>query len=110
MKSSALVVDYKYCDGCNSCVVACRMEKGMAVEEWGVRLIEAGPEKVDGKWMWNFIPYLSKRCDLCADRVDAGEKPSCVKHCLGSCLYLVPLDELGAKLAELGGEVEAIVP
>lgn len=106
----ALVVDYKYCDGCNSCVVACRMEKGMTIDEWGIKLNEVGPEKVDGKWMWDFIPYLSKRCDLCADRVAEGKKPACVHHCLSSCMYLVPLDELGQKLDELGDEVEVLIP
>ena len=108
--NSALVVDYKYCDGCNSCVVACRMEKGMAIDEWGIRLNEVGPEKIDGKWMWSFIPYLSKRCDLCEDRVAEGKKPACVHHCLSSCMYLVPLEQLGQKLEELGSEVEVLIP
>ena len=107
---SALVIDYKYCDGCNSCVVACRMEKGLPVDEWGIKLKEIGPEKIDGKWMWNFLPYLSDRCDLCEERVAAGEKPSCVKHCLSSCLELVPYEELGQKLGQMGKTVAVMVP
>lgn len=107
---NALIVDYKYCDGCNSCVVACRMEKELAVDEWGIKLNEVGPEKIDGKWMWNFIPYLSKRCDLCEERVENGEQAMCVKHCLSSCMYLVPLDQVGQKLQELGTDVEVLIP
>lgn len=106
----ALVVDYKYCDGCNSCVVACRMEKGMEIDEWGIRLNEVGPERIDGKWMWSFIPYLSKRCDLCEERVEQGKLPSCVHHCLGSCMYLVDFEDLGQKLSDLGEEVAVLVP
>lgn len=106
----ALIVDYKYCDGCNSCVVACRKEKGMALDEWGIGLKEIGPEKINGKWMWSFVPYVSKRCDLCADRINEGKKPSCVQHCLSACMYAVPIREVGAKLDELGDEVAVLVP
>ena len=60
--------------------------------------------------MWNYLPYLSDRCDLCADRVEAGQKPSCALHCLSSCIELVPLEELGKRVGELGKTVAVYVP
>ena len=79
---NALVIDYKYCDQCNSCVVACQQEHNFTEEEWGIRIKEIGPENIDGSWMWDYLPYLSKRCDLCADRVEEGKLPSCVQRCV----------------------------
>lgn len=104
---NALVFDYKYCDKCNSCVVACQVEHGFSEDEWGIRIAEMGPEMVDGKWMWDYLPYLSRRCDLCADRVEEGKQPSCVQHCLSACIELVPLEDLPARLEELGDRVAA---
>ena len=107
---SALVIDYKYCDQCNSCVVACKTEKGFEGDEWGIAIKEIGPEQIDGKWMWNYLPYLSDRCDLCAERRANGELPSCVKHCLSACMEVVPLDKLGERMEELGETVVCYIP
>lgn len=107
---NALVIDYKYCDQCNSCVVACQNEKGLTQNEWGIRIQEIGPEKIDGKWMWNYLPYLSNRCDLCEDRVSQGKQPSCVQHCLSACMELVPLDKLSTRMEELGKTIAVYMP
>jgi Fe-S-cluster-containing dehydrogenase component len=107
---SALLIDYKYCNGCNSCVIACRNEKELDGESWGIALKEIGPEKINGKWMWNFLPYLSDNCDLCKSRVNEGKKPSCVHHCLSQCMELVTLDELPKRMDALGGSVVCYVP
>jgi Fe-S-cluster-containing dehydrogenase component len=107
---SALLIDYKYCDGCNSCVVACKKEKGLSGDDWGIAVKEIGPEKIDGKWMWNFLPYLSNHCDLCKSRVDEGKEPACVHHCLSACMELVALDELPMRMDALGETVACYIP
>lgn len=107
---NALLIDYKYCDQCNSCVVACKNEKHLVDQEWGIKIQEIGPELVDGKWMWNYLPYLSDRCDLCESRVAEGKQPACVHHCLSQCMELVSLDQLATRMEELGDTVAVYIP
>lgn len=110
MNKSALVIDYKYCTGCHSCEVACRQEKGFPVGEWGIKINEQGPVKLGGKWMWNNVPIPSDLCDLCSDRVDSGNKPACVHHCLGNCMQLVAIENLPDVLLEKGTNVAVFIP
>ena len=105
MSTYALVIDYKYCTGCHSCEVACRNEKQIgSQDEWGIKLAEFGPEKLNGKWYWNYVPVPSSLCDLCAERIETGKKPACVHHCLAKCMEAVKVEDIPAKLEELGGE------
>lgn len=105
MEKSALVIDYKYCDGCMTCQLACRNEKELTGDEWGIKVLQVGPDKFGEDWLWNYIPTLSERCDLCESRVDGGGVPSCVLHCLSQCIELVPYEALPQRLEELGKNV-----
>ena len=55
----AMIIDYKYCTGCESCVVSCAKEKGLGAEEWGMKVEQIGPNKIGGKWEWDYVPVLS---------------------------------------------------
>lgn len=109
MSRNALVIDYKYCTGCHTCEVGCRKEKKLPVEEWGIRLTEHGPAMIDGQWMWNYVPVPSSVCDCCAERLEAGDKPYCVKHCLAQCMQVVAVEDLFRVLEELGNDVAVFV-
>ena len=110
MGTYAMVVDYKYCTGCHTCEIACRNEKGLALDEWGIKLSEQGPVRIDGKWMWNYVPIPSDACDLCRERIDAGKKPSCEHHCLAQCLQVVPIEHVGEAASALGNGVAVFIP
>lgn len=110
MGNYALVIDYKYCTGCHTCEVACRKEKGLPVDQWGIRLSEQGPVKLGGKFMWNYVPIPSDLCDLCAERIEEGKRPSCVHHCLAKCMEVVPVDKVGEELADKGRGVTCFIP
>lgn len=105
-----LLIDYKYCTNCQSCIVACQEEHGFGSEEFGIKVFESKPtrkpgEKIDDAWDWVYLPMPTWRCDLCAERLDAGKKPMCVKHCLAACMDYGPMEELAAKAISLGGKV-----
>ena len=98
-----LLIDYKYCDNCGSCVVACQEEKGLAADQYGIKVFEKGPWKKDDAtmedgWDWDYIPVPTDRCDRCARRQAAGKAPSCVQHCQAGCLYYGTLEELAEKM------------
>lgn len=110
MKQHALVIDYKYCTGCHSCEIACRNEKGILRDQWGIKLATMGPIMLDGQWMWNHIPIPSDLCDLCLDRIEDGLKPACAHHCLAQCMEVVPLESLSKKMTELGNTAACYIP
>ncbi len=66
-----VVVDDSKCIGCHYCFFACPF----GVPQYGA----------DG---------TMKKCDMCLDRLEAGEVPACVKTCPAEAIHYGPLDEL----------------
>jgi len=107
----AMLIDYGYCTGCLSCEISCRKEKGLSLEEWGIKVSSFGPTKLDGKWSWDYIPAISQMCDLCAERREQGQKAACELHCLANVIEIVPVDQVSKKLEEFGhGKVLTFLP
>jgi len=96
-----LLIDYEYCTGCHACEIACKAEHGFPAGQWGIKVLEFGPEfSITGKPMLYYIPFPTDNCDLCAERVSKGLQPFCVKHCLASCMKFGPLEELVKEAAK----------
>ena len=98
-----ILVNNEFCTGCHSCEVACRNRLELEAGEYGIKLNEVGPYKYEkgqaaGKWEWEFHPALTKACDLCADRVEAGKMPMCVQHCQAWCIDYGDITELVGKI------------
>ncbi|MDR2492717.1 MAG: hypothetical protein LBD25_04575 [Coriobacteriales bacterium] len=111
MAKNALLIDYEYCTGCHSCEVACRNEKSLKKGEWGIKLTEYGPLPLPGdKWDYHFVPIPTLRCDLCSNRVAAGDEPACVKHCLAFCMQYGTIEEMAQAAERLGNRVAIFVP
>ena len=106
MPQYALLIDYEFCTGCQSCEVACKEEHGFPVGKWGIRVLDEGPwqkndEKDEGScFNWNKIPVPTDLCDFCAERQAKGKLPTCQHHCQAQCLEVGPLDELAEKVKE----------
>lgn len=101
MERKGLLVDYEYCTGCHSCEVACQMEHGLPTDRWGIKLTQIGPWRLgidDAEF--SFIPVPTKLCDLCAERTERGELPTCVKHCMSKVIYYGKVDDLTDRLLE----------
>ncbi len=107
-----LMIDNEYCTGCHSCEVACKNEHDLPLGQWGIKVLELGPWKLmDGKrWEYRYVPVPTSYCDLCVSRVDRGEVPSCVLHCLASAIEYGPVDELAVKMDEKGKMASIFVP
>lgn len=111
MSKYGLLIDYEYCSGCHSCEIACRNEKDIALDDWGIKLASIGPwKRENGTWEWNNIPVPTQICDLCASRVNAGKKPACVHHCLADCMDYGTVEELSKKMAKKGNKVVMFLP
>ena len=104
--TKAILINYEYCTGCHSCEVACKKELGLPKGEFGIKLTETGPcpdERTEGppRWEWTWLPVLTKACDMCASRTEAGKMPMCVQHCQAWCMYYGEAEDLVKKM---GGE------
>jgi Fe-S-cluster-containing dehydrogenase component len=111
MSEYGLLVHYQWCTGCNACVVACKNELKLPRGKWGIKLLENGPWEISpDKFEWDYVPTPTALCDLCASRVEAGKKPSCVHHCLAQCMEYGKLEDLARSAAEKGRKVAIFCP
>lgn len=98
-KSYGLLIDYDYCTGCHSCETACKMELGLPLGQYGIKVLQDGPRKLeDGKWEYNYLPIPTSLCDLCEDRVKMGKKPTCVHHCQAAVMTYGTVEELAKQM------------
>ncbi|MDR1185736.1 MAG: hypothetical protein LBK67_13225 [Coriobacteriales bacterium] len=102
MPHNGLLIDYEYCSGCYTCEVACQAEHGFPLGQWGIKLLELGPWKIEGtdKFQYDFIPSPTNLCDLCAERTSKGKKPTCVHHCQAAVIEYGPVEELTKKIVK----------
>lgn len=95
---NAILIRYRDCFNCHSCEVACQMHNGHAPGQGGVKVNAVGPwEYAPEKWEFDYVPFFTEQCDLCAERTATGKLPSCVQHCEARCLEYGELDELAEK-------------
>lgn len=99
--NKGILIDYDWCTGCHTCEVACQMEHGLPVGQYGIKLAELGPwEYAQDNWQISYVPMPTDQCNLCASRVEKGKQPSCVQHCQAKCLSYGPLEELAKRLVD----------
>lgn len=110
MTDYALLIDYKYCTGCHACEVSCRNSHNIPLDEWGIKLTELGPVKMNGKWLWDYVAVPSDLCDLCADRRAEGKDAACVHHCLAKCMEVIPVESISAEMAARGKKCTVFIP
>lgn len=111
MSKLGLLFEWEWCTGCQSCEVACKHEKGLDIGDWGVKLVEMKPfQHASGEWDQIYMPILTKECDLCASRVEAGGVPACQLHCLASCLHYGTLEDLSAMAEKKSGKCAILIP
>ena len=94
-----LAIDYEFCSGCHTCEIACQQERGLAPDQYGIKLTQIGPDQItDRHWQLEYVPIPTERCDRCEARVAAGKLPSCVHHCQAGCIFYGTLEELADKI------------
>lgn len=110
MGRKGLLIDYEFCTGCHTCEVACQMEKGLPEDRWGIKLSQIGPWKLgEDDYEFTWLPFPTKLCDLCAERVAAGKQPTCVKHCLAQVIRYGEVADFDAALQEKPKQVMYVV-
>lgn len=97
--TKGLLIDYNYCTGCHTCEVACQKEHGLAPDQFGIEIKKIGPDQItDRRWQYDFVPVPTDRCNLCAERTEKGQVPSCVKHCQAGCMSYGDVLDLAAQI------------
>ena len=101
--SKGLLLDMEFCTGCFSCTVACKQEHGYDADTWGMKVIEQIYTMPNNRVQVDNVPFPTKLCDLCAERLasDEDDKPACVKACQAGIVYYGKTDELLEKSKKL---------
>jgi len=104
MAKHGILADMHYCTGCHACEVACKQENDYPVGICGIKITEIIVEKPDSdKVHFDYVPYFSPNCDLCAARIASGESdvPACVKHCGTASLFYGDIGELADRMEKM---------
>jgi len=102
MRRQGLLIEYEYCTGCQSCVVACKQEHDYPEGMCGIKLneiITQGSAEED-RLRIDYLPFPTKYCDLCAARVRRGEAPACVKACQAATMWFGDLPSLAKRMED----------
>lgn len=106
----AMLINYGLCTGCDTCTVSCAKEKNLPHDQWGMKVEQIGPEKLDGKWEWDYVPVPSRLCDLCAERKAQGKKAACELHCLAQVIEVLPVADALARLDDFDHKTAVYLP
>ena len=87
-----IMADIDRCVGCHACEVACKQEHDHPPGTNWIRVLQVGPEEVDGRLRMEFIPIILDGCIMCAS--NEGEKPACVVNCPTDALMVVDSAEV----------------
>lgn len=99
--NKGLLINYDFCTGCHGCEVACKKEHDLDSGQFGIKLTQYGPiEYEPEKWDYIYVPVPTSLCDLCEERVSAGKKPSCVKHCSAQVMSYGTVEELSKEVGD----------
>lgn len=101
MTQQGILVDYNYCSGCETCILACQQERGFSEKEFGITVTKLGPFHIEPDkkhYEYDFIPQFTEWCNLCAHRTAKGKRPSCVQMCQAQCMEWGDVDELAKKI------------
>lgn len=89
-----LLIDYEYCTGCHTCVVACCQEYDWPEGISGMKVMEIVENLPGDRHYLVYLPFPTEVCTLCAKRTKKGLLPACVKHCMAGCMKFGPVEEL----------------
>ncbi len=92
-----LYIDYDWCSGCHACELACKQEHDLKTDQWGIRVVER-TYRVADRIAIEYVPIPTEICNFCMARVNKGENPACVHHCMTKCMDFGPMEEM-ARLA-----------
>jgi anaerobic dimethyl sulfoxide reductase subunit B (iron-sulfur subunit) len=76
----ALLIDFEWCTGCCSCVIAGRNANRLDYNRACIT-VGSGERNVGGRVVLDFVPEPTNLCNLCAPRTSRGLDPACVHHC-----------------------------
>ena len=101
MENGTVVVDQNKCIGCRACMIACPYDaRSMALKatpyhgEKGFTAFEEASKD-------DHQEGTVEKCNFCADRVKAGQKPACVLTCTTRARIFGDLDDPGSEVSKL---------
>ena len=96
-----VVVDQAKCIGCRSCVMACPYEARYFLKKYRGYYPEKGLTAYETAQKKGKVMGTVSKCNLCLDRVEAGEQPACVQTCPAKARFFGDLEDPESQVAKL---------
>ena len=97
-------IDYDKCMGCRACMEACPYEVRFYFDKRDQKYYYPEgptPYELQMEKKWGYQQGTVMKCNLCMDRLDAGEKPVCVETCMTQCRTVGDLDDPESDVSKL---------
>lgn len=56
-------------------------------------------DEAEDRYEWRYVAVPTDMCDMCAERLEAGKRPTCVHHCQAAVLSYGTIEELMPEIA-----------
>lgn len=118
-----ITVDKNLCVGCRYCMVACPYGSRYFTLKWssyfsedklpspidddvrrlfpGIKTLSPFEEYAKRQWIEKYGEGTATKCNFCIERVEKGQKPSCVETCPAKARYFGDLDDPESEVATL---------
>lgn len=104
-----VLVDPEKCIGCGACAEACPYDARHTVDAVASNHAEGGPTPFEEHMFGAHVEKTTEKCTFCADRVDAGELPVCVKTCVSNARTFGDLDDPASDVAKLAANAQPLL-
>ena len=96
-----VTVDTKKCMGCRACIIACPYESRQFVDDIKNYYENQNATPFERKKHVEFEKGTVTKCVFCVDRMEQGEKNSCVHTCPANCRISGDLDDPESEISRL---------
>ena len=96
-----MLIDYEFCTGCKTCIVACKQEYNHKPGKvGGIEVQELIQELPNDKLYITNMPFFTRACVFCTARIKQNLEPACVKHCMANVLTFGEIKDLQKLIPE----------
>jgi Fe-S-cluster-containing dehydrogenase component len=96
-----VTVDANKCFGCRYCMMACPYQARRFISKTNGYFSEFGLTPFERLGLESHQTGVVEKCNFCVDRVEKGQQPACVLHCVTKARYFGDLDDPNSEVSKL---------
>jgi molybdopterin-containing oxidoreductase family iron-sulfur binding subunit len=96
-----VLVDQEKCVGCRACMIACPYDARSFLKKYGGYYRDKGLTAYEISHQAGKVEGTISKCNLCLDRVEAGDVPACVQACPSRARFFGDLHDPQSQVVQL---------